>query len=171
MTDIDSIERDLAGFSAAYDYDANYLVELAKASLGAYQAFAAAQKLGEYRSALPLDAYWVAGISTMLAEDCGPCAQLALRMAVQQGVDRALLRVLLEAPSELPSPLADVRDHARAVCEGAPDDLERADRLRAAYGEAGVAEIAIRITGARIYPTLKRALSKNSLCHAPTLDF
>lgn len=171
MTDIASIKRDIAGFSAAYDYDASYMVELAEASLGAYQAFAAAQALGDYRSALPLDAHWVAGISTTLAEDCGACAQLGLKMAVQQGVDRALLRTLIETPSELPGPLADVRDHARAVCAGEPDDPERAARLRAAYGEAGFAELATCITGSRMYPTLKRALSRNAVCRKPTLDF
>jgi hypothetical protein len=171
MTDIASIKREMAEFSEAFDYDASYMVDLAEASLGAYQAFAAAQALGQCRAALPLDAHAVAGISTTMAEDCGECAQLGLRMAVQRGVDRALLRLLIEAPSELPAPLADVRDHARAVCAGEPDDPARAARLHAVYGDAGVAELAVCITGARIYPTLKRALSRSALCRKLTLDF
>lgn len=171
MTDIESIKQQIAAFSAAYDYDASYTAELLDCSPGAYFAFAAAQPLGNYRSVLPLDAHWIAGISTTLAEDCGACAQLGLRMAVEAGVDRALLRQLLEAPSQLPGALADVHAHARAVCEGAPDDHERAERLRAAYGEAGLAELAVCITGSRLYPTLKRALFKNHICKVPTLDF
>ncbi len=170
MTDIATVKQEIAGFQAAYDYDASYMVELAEASLPAYQAFAVAQQLGQYRSALPLEAHWVAGISTTMAEDCGACAQLGLKMAVQQGVDRSLLRRLVE-DAELPGPLADVRAHARAVCAGEPDDPERAARLRAAYGDAGVAELAIAITGARMYPTIKRALSRSSVCVKPHLDF
>src|SRR5262245_39572890 len=171
MTDLDTIRRDLAGFSAAYDYDASYLASLAEHSLGAYEAFAAAQPLGNYRSVLPLDAHWVAGIATMQSEDCGACTQLSLRRAVQEGVDRELLRKLLEAPEQLEGPLADVRAHARAVCAGESDDHERAARLRAAYGETGLAELAVRITGCRLYPTLKRALFRNDVCRKPTLEF
>jgi hypothetical protein len=171
MTDLETIKHQIAAFSAAYDYDASYMIGLAEASPGAYAAFAAAQPLGSYRSELPLEAHWVASVATLLAEDCGACAQLALRQAVEEGVDRELLRQLLEEPSRLPSTLADVRAHARSVCEGAPDDAERAERLRAAYGQTGLAELAICITGCRLYPTLKRALFKNNICRKPTLDF
>jgi hypothetical protein len=171
MTDTETIKRDLAAFSAAYDYDVSYVVELLDHSPGAYAAFAAVQPLGNYRSVLPRDAHWVASIATALAEDCGACAQLGLRRAVQDGVDRELLRQLLDAPSLLPGALADVYAHARAVCGGAADDAERAARLRAAYGETGLAELAVCITGCRLYPTLKRALFKNGACRKPTLDF
>ncbi len=171
MTDTETIKRGLAALSEAYDYDVSYAVELLDRSPGAFAAFAAAQPLGDYRSVLPPEAYWVAGFATMQAEDCGACAQLTLRMAVKDGMDRALLARMLEAPSELPGALADVYAHARAVCEGAPEDAEREARLRAAYGDTGVAELAVRITGSRIYPTLKRALFRSSVCRKPTLDF
>lgn len=171
MTDTATIKRQIADFSAAYDYDASYLAGLVDASPGAYAAFAAAQPLGQFRATLPLEAHWVAAVSTMQAEDCGACLQLSLKRAVQEGIDRARLRQVLDAPETLPSLLADIRSLARGVCEGAPDDLERAERLRAAYGDAGVAELAVCITGCRIYPTLKRALSKMGVCQRPSLDF
>src|SRR5690606_5227410 len=141
MIDIESIRAEVGGFGAHYDYDASYLVHLAESSLGAYEAFAAAQGLGQYRWALPLEAHCVAGIAAALSDDCGACGQLGLRMAVEKGVDRALLRTLVETPEALPGPLADVYAHARAVCKGEPDDLARAARLRAAYGAEGVAEL------------------------------
>jgi hypothetical protein len=110
-------------------------------------------------------------VSTALSEDCGACAQLGLKMAVHAGVDRALLQQLLDDPSRLPGALADVSAHARSVCEGAPDDAERAARLREAYGDEGLAEIAVCIAGIRLYPTLKRALFRNDVCRKPNLDF
>lgn len=171
MTDLDTIKRELATFSTTFDYDASYVAQLAERSLGAYQAFAAAQPLGAFRKALPLDAHFVAGISTTLSEDCGTCAQLGLRMAVMQGVDRELLRLVIESPEKLPGALADVAAHARAVVAGEPDDHDRAERLRAAYGDEGLAEIAVCIVGSRIYPTLKRAMFRNDVCKKPTLDF
>ena len=171
MTDTETIKRGLAAFSETYDYDVSYAIELLDRSPGAFAAFAAAQPLGDYRSVLPKEAYWIAGFATMQAEDCGACAQLTLRMAIEDFMDRALLARMLEAPSSLPGPLADVYAHACAVCKGAPDHAEREARLRAAYGDTGVAELAVRIAGSRLYPTLKRALFKSSVCQEPSLDF
>jgi hypothetical protein len=171
MQNLEDSKSQLAAFSKAYDYDASYIAGLAASSLGAYAAFAAAQPLGSYRSVLPLEAHFVAGISTQLTEGCGACAQLGLKRAVQEGVSRDLLRTLLETPEKLEGPLADVHAHAKSVCQGGPDDYEREERLRAAYGDAGVAEIAVCIAGCRLYPTMKRALFKMSVCAKPSLEF
>ncbi len=171
MTETTAIHAGIAAFSAAYDYDASYLAELATASPGAYAAFAGAQAMSSYRAALPLEAHHVARITTMQAEDCGACAQLNLRMAVEDSVDRELLAVLLRAPDELPAELRDVRDHARAVVENAVPDPERAGRIRAHYGDEAFAELAVVITGCRIYPTAKRALLRAGHCEILTLDF
>ena len=109
-------------------------------------------------------------LAAMLADDCGACAQLGLRMAVASGVPRPLLADLLDAPEKLPPDLADVRAHAISVVE---DDVDpaRVARLRARYGEAGLAEMAVCIAGGRIYPSLKRALGREGLCSKPNLEF
>lgn len=171
MQNLEEIKSGLAAFEKAYDYDASYIAGLAESSLGAYAAFAAAQPLGSYRSVLPLEAHFIAAISTQLTEGCGACAQLGLRRAVEEGVSRALLRTLLESPEKLEGPLADVHAHAKSVCQGGPDDHEREARLRAAYGDAGVAELAVCIAGCRLYPTMKRALFRMNVCRKPSLDF
>ena len=107
----------------------------------------------------------------MQVEDCGACAQLNLRMAVEAGVDRGLLRTLIESPDRLPAPLRDVRDHVRSVVLGTESDSARAARLREQYGEAAFAELAVVIAGCRIYPTIKRALQRSGHCEILTLDF
>lgn len=171
MQDREATRRALEEFSAHYDYDNEYLVALLEASPGAYAAFAAAEGLAQYRGELPHDALWIASLATHLADGCGPCAQLNLKLAAEAGVARELLATVLEAPEQLPHALADVAAHARAVCEGAPDDPERAARLRRVYGEAGFAELALRIVGARLYPMLKRALAQSGVCQKPSLAF
>lgn len=171
MTELQTIRAELETFSKTFSYDASYMTQLAEHSLGAYQAFAVAQQLGYFRKALPAEAHAIAGIATTLSDDCGACAQLGLRMAVAQGIDRALLQQLLDDPTKLPGALADVAAHARSVVAGEPDDHERAARLRAAYGDEGLAELAVRIAGTRLYPTLKRALFRNDVCTKPSLDF
>jgi alkylhydroperoxidase/carboxymuconolactone decarboxylase family protein YurZ len=173
FSDLQAEERDpvttanlaaLQEFKATYDYDTAYLRELAEDSPGAYDAFAQAEGMSAYRKALPLEAHYIARIATMLVEDCGPCTQLNLRMAVEAGVERSTLDLLLHSPEKLPEPLRDVRDHARAIVGEGDITPERIERLRAHYGDEGVAEIAVVVLGSRIYPTLKRAMLADQKC-------
>lgn len=134
MTNLSETRQQIRTFGDTYQYDAGYLLALHDASPGAYAAFAAGMSMSSFRETLPLDAHYVARISAMQADDCGPCAQLNLRMAVEAGVDRALLRTLIEHPDQLSAELQDVREHALAVCRGPEQDDARADRIRAHYG-------------------------------------
>ena len=171
MNELSTIQAELEAFGKTYDYDVRYLVQLAEASPGAFAAFTVAQGMSQFRDALPLDAHFLARVTTMQIEDCGACAQLNLKMAVEAGVDRELLRTMLEDPHSLPAPLQDVRDHVHAVCRGQERDGDRSDRLRAQYGEAAFAELAVVITGSRIYPTAKRSLGSAPYCEFLSLDF
>ncbi|MDH5525950.1 MAG: hypothetical protein OEY97_01415 [Nitrospirota bacterium] len=169
--DTAAIQTQLQEFSKAYKYDTAYLEELLNASPGAFGAFSPGMEICKYRKALPLDAYFVACVATMKGEECGPCGQLNLRMAVEAGVDRELLALVIKKPNLLPSPLRDVHDHAFAVTQGPLQDPERAERIRKHYGDEAFAELAVCITGNRVFPTLKRALMKADHCEILTLDF
>ena len=164
-------EQKLKAFGAAFDYDVNYLLEVSESSPGAFSAFSAAQPMSEYRDRLSVDAHFVARIVTMQTEDCGPCAQLNLQMAIQAGVERKLLETLLYNPEGLPSLLAAVRNHVLGVVGQGGVDLEKGDELRRMLGEAAFAELAICIAGSRIYPTLKRAMLAGQTCLKLDLKF
>ncbi|MEZ6038430.1 MAG: hypothetical protein R3F29_13180 [Planctomycetota bacterium] len=88
----------LADFEAQYAYDTGYMEQLLELSPAAYDAFAGAMGMAEVREHLSVDAHFVGCISALLADDCGQCTQLNLKMAVEAGVDRALLRQLMEDP-------------------------------------------------------------------------
>ncbi len=164
-------EVELRQFGAAYQYDVTYLLDLLQASPEVFSRFAACQGLGQHREALSLEAHFVARITTMQIEDCGPCAQLNLRMAVESGVGREELRTLLERPEDLPAPLGAVRDHVRRALGAEPEDLEASEALRASLGDKAFAELAAAIVGSRLYPTLKKALSSSRACAPLHLDF
>lgn len=169
--DIPAIKTQMRAFSDAYAYDMAYMEELLDLSPGAYGALAPGIEICKYRKALPLDAFFVASVATMKGEDCGPCGQLNLRMAVEAGVDRGLLALVIEKPDRLPPHLRDVHDHAYAVTRGPVQDPDRAGRIRKHYGDEAFAELAVCITGNRIFPTLKRALMKADHCEILTVDF
>ncbi len=171
MTTLREAQAQLQTFGQHYDYDTTYLQDLAEASPAAFEVFGPAQALSTFREHLPLDAHFVARVVTMQNEDCGPCAQLNLRMAIEAGVERSLLEALIDAPDQLPEILRDLRAHVQAVVSGAAGDPDRAERLRTHYGAAAFAELAVVIAGSRMYPTLKRALLDHQACSAQPFSF
>lgn len=170
-TTIDSTRAGLREFSTRYRYDTGYMERLLGMAPAAYERFAAAMGMSQAGESLPVDARFVAKAATLLGDDCGPCLQLTLQMAVEAGVRRELLGALLDRPDELPPPLRDVYRHARQVVAGENGDGERIERLRAAFGDQGFGEICVLIAGARLYPTIKRAMGAASSCHRASLQF
>lgn len=162
---------ELQRFSATYGYDTDYLESLLAEAPGAYRAIEPAELMSSYRKDLPLDAHYVARISTTQVEDCGACTQLNLRMAIEAGVKRELLDTLMQTPEKLPQSLQDVRNHARAVAGSGELEPTCVERLRAHYGDGAFSELAVIITGSRIYPTLKRAMLKNESCIIGDLEY
>ncbi|GAA4423362.1 hypothetical protein [Bremerella cremea] len=169
--DLQQAEANLKQFSAHYDYDTGYIIQLMHDSPGAYETFAAAQAMPNYSQALPLDAFFVAKITVMKTEDCGPCANLSLKMGVEKGLDRQFLKDIVQNPAALPQPLKDVHDHVVAVIRNDDQDADRMERIRQHYGVEAFAELAVVIVGSRIYPTLKRAMGMDAYCEVLNLDF
>lgn len=161
----------LRAFGDKYEYDTSYMEFMHAAAPAAFDAFSSVQGLSELRDGLARDESFVARIATMQGADCGPCAQLNLRMAAEAGVRRELLTTLIEAPADLPPDLRDVRDHALTVARGEPSDPVRVQRLRRSLGDRAFVELGVCIAGSSLFPTLKRALGYDAACAALTLDF
>lgn len=159
----------LREFGTKYQYDTGYMQQLLDLSPAAYDTFAAAMGMSGHRVHLPLDAHHVACISALMADDCGACTQLDVRMALEAGIDRELLRQLLEEPAKLPAALRMVHDYATHVVKQGNADPARVTALRAQYGDAAFAELAVNVLGVRIYPALRRALGAETACPPVTL--
>lgn len=169
--DVAAARREMREFAERYGYDMSYLELLLDLSPAAHAEFSKAMGMSEHRGALPLDVHFVARVAVMLADDCGACTQLNLRMAVEAGVDRGVLATQLRAPLELPPLLRAVHEHCQRVVRGENADPAVVAELRRALGDAGFAALAVTIVGCRIYPGLKRALGQETSCSVPHLDF
>jgi hypothetical protein len=161
----------LRDFGAKYAYDTGYMVQLLDLSPAAYDVFASAMAMSEHRVHLSVEEHFVACISALLADDCGACSQLNLRMASEAGVDRAVLRQLLEEPDRLPTTLQLIHDYATQVVRGGNADPARVALLRQILGDEAFAELAINVIGVRIYPALRRAMGAEVACPPPNLNF
>ena len=152
-------------FERTWGYDASYMRALASAAPRSYLKFTKVVSLVD-RKAAPAEALAAAGIVGTLAEDCGPCVQISTDIAAASGVAPEVLRAILAGDETgMGEAAALTWRFARASLAR---DMAAADPLRdeivARWGEAGLAAIALQITTARMYPTLKYALGYGKAC-------
>jgi hypothetical protein len=157
-------------FERTFSYDAGYLRVLLAASPATFLKFSVVTGLTPRRDA-PAEALAAAGIVATLREDCGPCTQIGVDIAVKGGVERQVLRAILSGDeAAMGEGAALAYRFARASLDR---DMETADPLRDAivrrWGEKGLVAIALTITTARMYPTLKYALGYGRTCSKVTV--
>jgi hypothetical protein len=157
--------RGLDRFERTWGYDASYMRALLNASISGFFKFGLATGMVD-RKAAPAAALAAAGIIGTLAEDCGPCVQICTDMAAAAGVKPEVLRAILAGDEPGMGEAAGLAwRFARASLAR---DMATADPLRdeivRRWGEAGLAAIALQLTTARMYPTLKYALGYGKAC-------
>jgi hypothetical protein len=159
------LRRQITAFERHYGYDMSYARELLAADPRAVLAVARVQALSRYRRDVPADVYFAAKIAGALGEDCGPCTQLVVTMALEAGVPAATLAALVGGQeSLLDEPVRLASRFARAVLAREPAADELREELERRFGARGLVSLGFAITSARIYPTLKYALGHGSSC-------
>jgi hypothetical protein len=158
------LNRFIARMERRWRYDAGYMHRMADISPTTALKFAIVTSLVDRRAAPP-EAIAAAGLAGTLAEDCGPCTQLGVDMAAAAGVSPAVLRAILAGDGpKMGETAALAYDFAQAVLA---HDVE-ADRLRdeivERWGEKALAALALAITTARMYPTLKYGMGYGKAC-------
>jgi hypothetical protein len=157
--------RGIDRFEKTWGYDASYLRALLAASPASFFKFGFVTRLVDRRDA-PAEALAAAGIVGTLAEDCGPCVQISADMAAAGGVRPEVIRAILAGDEPAMGETAALAwRFARASLAR---DMTAADPLREEilrrWGEKGLAAIALQLTTARMYPTLKYALGYGKSC-------
>jgi hypothetical protein len=155
----ETLHRKVAEFEAAYDYDASYQHEMIDAAPQSAAIFATIPMLVD-RSAAPAAALTAAATAAVMVEDCEPCAQVGLDMALQAGVPAETLRAIVAGDeAAMGSDAALGWRFARAVI--AHDELAASPLRREIlhrWGSAGLVAVALSVTTTRVYPTMKYAL-------------
>ena len=109
------IKRKLRAFGDAFDYDTTYGAELIDTDIAAGLALARLSRVAAYRADAPAAAWHAAKIVATMSEDCGPCVQLAVTMALRGRVSESDLRAIVAG------------------------DLARDSGIRHAEGDVGIA--------------------------------
>jgi hypothetical protein len=159
------IKKRLAAFENKFDYNVDYARQILAADTRAFLQFARLGGLSFYRRDVPSEVYYAVKLTSVVLEDCGPCTQLMVAMALRDGVKPATIASILRDPDAV---LADdVRLGVRFARAVAAHDVV-ADELRAdivrRWGPRALVSLAFAITAARLYPTLKYALGHGKAC-------
>jgi hypothetical protein len=159
------LRRQIASFERAWNYDASYMRELVDADPQAMMAFGKVQGLSRYRRDIPLAPYCAAGLTAVMAEDCGPCTQLGVDMAQREGVDPAVLQAVVARDyTAMPDDVALAVRFTEATLQHAPEADDLREGILRRWGERGLISLAFAILSARMYPTLKYALGHGQAC-------
>ena len=156
-------------FEKQYGYDATYMREILAASRSGFLKFMVAQVMNLHRERVAPDAWHAARIAAARHEDCGPCTQLVVNMALEARIDPAIVRAVVARDFQRMSPDAALGVRlAEATLAHAPTDELRSQVLDR-YGERGLISLAYAIAVPRIYPTIKRVLGHAHTCERVTV--
>jgi AhpD family alkylhydroperoxidase len=118
----------------------------------------------------PSAVWHAAGLAAAMVEDCGPCVQIHVNLALKDRVDPQHLRALVAGElDKVPPHVAIAFRYGDAVARGVmADDLR--EGIRKAWGERGLIELAFTIATARFYPAIKRGMGYAHTCERVVIE-
>lgn len=144
---------------------AEFLRDVLASSRAGFRKFGLFMMLANHRAHAPADLWHLCRIAADMEEDCGPCTQIAVDMAAHAGVPAPVLRAAVERRFEALSPRQALAFRfAGAVAANRPEAEELRMALEAEIGKAAMADLAIAIATARVFPAMKRALGHAQSC-------
>jgi hypothetical protein len=126
--------------------------------------------MGDYKRDIPKDVYWAARLVGSVSEDCGPCTQLNVTLALaDKATPKQISAVLAGDEATMTDDVKlGVRFAKAAIAHDiAADDFR--DEIVKRWGARALISLAFAIAVARIYPTLKYALGHGKACSRVTV--
>ena len=157
--------RQISALECAYGYDATYLHEVLDISTAAFLKFTLFQIMSADRHSIPRDAWFAARIAAALSEDCGPCTQLVVDMALRDGMAPDSISALLRGDIEAAGADAALGfRYGVAVTTNSPDAVMLVEHAEKRFGKRGLVSLDFGVAASRVYPTVKRGLGHGAVC-------
>lgn len=143
----------------------DYLRHIVDVSPTIFFRFASIMPFANSRNVLPKEAWFVAQLLALEAEDCGPCLQITVNLALEAGVERSLIQSVLDNQvNDLSDDLQEVFQFTKLVLDRSGTEDTLREKLRQRYGDRGLIELSYAIAASRIPPTVKRTLGYAKSC-------
>lgn len=150
---------------------AEYLGHFGEATFSGFLKFLAFLPAAGHRRRAPRDLIHAARLVATRHEDCGPCVQIAVYAALDDGVEPGLLRAILEGEEErVPARVARVVRWTRGVVAADGSDAKPREELERELESTVMSELALAIATARVFPTLKRGLGFARACRLAAIE-
>lgn len=157
--------RSVRALERRFGYDAAYLHEVIEAAPMAFVKFALFQIMAGHHDGVSREAWCAARIAAALSEDCGPCVQITVDMALAAGMDPKAIAALLRGDLEQAGADAELGfRYGLAVAQNTPEALTLAERAEKRFGKRGLVSLAYGVACSRVYPALKRGLGHGVAC-------
>ncbi len=159
------LHRSVSKLEKGFGYDARYLHGVIDVSPSAFIKFGLFQIMSNHRDGAPAEAYCAARIAATLSEDCGPCTQLTVDMALAAGLDPKCIAALLRGDLEQAGKDAELGfSYGIAVSQNTPAAVTLSEEVERRYGKRALVSMAYGVACARVYPALKRGLGHGVAC-------
>jgi len=154
-----------------YGYDTSYLEMMLEQSPTAFFKFAPLMKAAGHREVVTVDACFAAKLVGALAEDCGPCTQLCVDMALQAGMAKNQIEAVLRRDARaMNSDTGLGFRFADAVVQRSVDDEQYREAIRARWGDKGVIDLTLALQMGRMFPMVKAGLGYAKQCRRVSID-
>ena len=112
-----------------------------------------------------------ARLAATRVQDCGTCVQTVVNQARADGVPAATLRAALDGRADALGEAERLAFHyGEAVAARADDAREHVEAVRQRLGDAALAELALAVATAQLFPALKRGLGQDVACALVDVD-
>lgn len=160
-----AFNRGLLALKNRYQYDVRYQQHILQADLAAFIKFVGFQSMASHQAHIPAAPLYAARIRAIIEEDCGPCTQLTVDMALAAGVPWEIIQATIKLQRHtLPADIALVLRFTEQVLAHNPDVAELREEIRVLWGDKGLISLAFAISSYRVYPVLKYALGYGASC-------
>jgi len=121
-----------------------------------------------HRHAASAEQVAMARLGGVMAEDCGPCVEIAARGALREGVARETVQAALDGKLAV-GPARQAFDFAQAIALHLPTVDELGEAIEAEFGRAVRTELTVTAATVRVHPAFKRGLGYAQSCAAHPL--
>jgi len=157
--------KTLLSMQSRYDYDVRYMQDILKTDVKAFLKFMGFQIMSSHSGNLPAGPLFAARIRAIIWDDCGPCTQLIVNMALESKVSPDIVHAIIDRDlDKLPEDIALVVRFTELVLTHNPEAGDLREKILALWGSEGLIAIAYGISSSRVYPALKYSLGYGKAC-------
>jgi hypothetical protein len=152
------MRRYVRAFERSNNYDMSYVHAMLESDPNAVLVLNRVGQMANYVGPLPQAVAHCVGLVATLHEDCGPCLQLGVTLALRARISHDTIARVLSGEPTGDDDVDLAISFCGAVLRDAANVSELRDQVVARFGHDGLTAMAFSLTGHRMYPMLKRVL-------------